>query len=269
MLVASPDRSPVLRLIEFIGAPSAGKSTLLHAVLTGPGRAAGWVDGALLARRPRLSVAGRRAIAASSGRPTLATLLLGARSESDVIAALDAAAPLLGPLLARAGRGSDPDEDPVLRGLVLRWGLEAAAVRALVERARTSPSAPAIVALDEGLTHPYKLAAFGGTVLGPDELAILPLPDVLVHVDVTPSSLVARLRRRREGDPTGPRTRSWPDDDALGTEAARLLATVAAVVDEAVRRRVPVVAVDADRRPDDAARDLVDDVAGALRGVGA
>lgn len=266
MLLSTPSRRPVLRLVELVGPPGAGKSTLARAALAAA-RASGsiWVDARLLARRPRLRAPSDRALAIASRRRGLATLLLGAPDEAVIAEALDAAAPVLGPLLARAGRGPATD-DAVLRGLGVRWALDALAVRALVDAARRDRPAGTVALLDEGLTHPYKLAALDAAPTPPpDILALVPLPDVLVRVEVPDDVLTARLRRRRDATPAAPRERSWAGEAGLAAEVERLRTTTDAVVAVATRRGIPVLTIDGTASPQGAAEDLVARVDGLLR----
>lgn len=258
-----------MRLVEFVGPPESGKTTIARRLLSVAAAAEGpWIDGRLLARAPRLGRSTPSLLAFASRRTWIADLLLGARDEAASEAALSAAAPVLGGLLTRAGRGTIAN-DPVLRGLVLRWALEALDVRAAVEASRPRLSASTVAVLDEGMTHPYKIAAFAEPGDVADVLPLLPLPDVLVRTVVPDEVLIERLDRRRRASPTGARGRTWTSRAALADEVRRVATVVGMVGDEAERRGVPVIEVDGTAAPEDVTGDLFPRIASALDGEAA
>lgn len=258
MLGVRAFRRHILRLVEFIGPPGSGKTTLMRAVLAAAhGRGSRWIDARLLARRPRLHSPSDRLLAIASRSRSISTLLLGAPDEATVAAALDASATAMSPLLARVGRARTSD-DEVLRGLGIRWMLDAIVARALIDQELRNRPSLTIALLDEGLTHPYKLATLGPDPIPPmDVLALVPLPDLLVRFQIPEDVLLGRLRARRDRTPTGPRERSWASESDLVAEVEHLAAAVEAVATLAARRGIPVLTADGTMPLRAAAQDLV------------
>lgn len=244
-----------MRLVEFVGPPCAGKTTVAARLLAGargaPGRAPdGWSDAHLLARRARFRGAAalhsrlpRRPVGAS----TLDALLLRGPDEADLEAALQARGEAWRGLLERIPRAGR-ETDPVLGALTTRWTIDAVLLRASIEAARSAARQDRVAVLDEGVTHPYKLAAICDPE-DPEDVATLmpwvPMPDVLVRFDLAPDVLAARMLDRRRERPDGPRARSWSSAAEVSADVRRTTLLVAAVVDEATRRGTPVLTVDA------------------------
>lgn len=253
-----------------MGPAEAGKSTLVAAVLARRAHSEPRsIDARLLARRLRGSAGRPRPglLALASRHPAVADLLLGAPHAGQVQAALLARSEQWAGFLAAAVPRRTTS---MLDVLALRWTLEALATRALIECAREAVPRGTIALLDEGPTHPYRLAP----LMDPDEdpidsalLAHVPLPDVLVHVLVDRQVLAERMRRRRDRAPQGAREASWGDDAALVAEAGRSLEVAAHVARIARSRGVPVVEVDGGLPPDEGAVIIASAVAPGPDGV--
>ncbi len=260
MLGAHLTEAAALRLVEFVGPPEAGKSTLVMSLLSrreadGPAR----IDARLLARRLRGTErsAGVRLLRAASRRHRVADLLLGAPREHTTVLALTEASRRWPDLLPRV---AVPPSPQLIDVMALRWALESLITRALVERERGSTPPRTLALLDEGPTHPYKVMALVGAGREPSQEAVdvLPLPDVLVHVVIGPEVLAGRLRSRRERRPDGPRELAWSSEDRLTEEAMRTIRVSALVAEAARRRGVPVIEVDGSLEPS-MASDVVDE----------
>ena len=242
-------------LVELVGPPTVGKSTLVAACVRG-----GATDArrhVLLPRSPVLApiAPAARAVAATDTglrRRLLDRLVVApddARTERALLDVAEAWAPFLALVLdgpeARDGRApGERSPERLALDLVGRGWLDAAiGLRALLE---PSLGSPARLVLDEGLTHPFKAHAAVGE--DPAALAryaeLVPLPDVLVVLAADTDMLVARFRSRFGG--TERRVR-WAalgadvEDRTIRDELERTVDAVELVAVAAERRGCPVV----------------------------
>ena len=205
-----------MRLIELVGPPAVGKSSIVAAAL---GRGLQDARSSVLAPRnalvapllPRLRrVAGRR-----SPFDRIVRRLLIDPGEARIEAALTAIgadwAAFLSLVLDGPLDGPEGDRPPAALAVMERsWLLRAVQLRALLElerrgphqagprRRATDPMLVPMFVLDEGLTHPYKaIAAVGASDAAIERYAdLVPLPDLLVVVDDDAEVLARRMQTR-------------------------------------------------------------------------
>ena len=250
-----------MRLIELVGPPAVGKSTIVAAAL---GRGLQEARSSVLAPRnalvapllPRLRrVAGRR-----SSFDRIVRRLLIDPGEARIEAALTAVGADWAAFLQLVLDGPTGDRPPAALAVMERvWLLRAFQLRAVleVERREHDQSRPPgrgddpMLVLDEGLTHPYKaIAAVGSSDAAIERYAAtVPLPDVLIVVDDDADIIARRLQARHASTPG----RARPQE--LGTDAERL-------VDE-VRRAQQVVRLVAGHAADRGAEVITLDATGA------
>jgi hypothetical protein len=250
---ARTDLSTRLTLVELLGPPGIGKSTIAAGLLRSRRR---WADARQLVEPVRLPAALAtpwvqrvahqlpRAVGArlrrvpSTSERTAALVRVEDRWRDFVEVCADAP--------------GDPALAPTLRLLTLSWLLEALVLRALVEALRDDPGPFAgwWCLLDEGLTHPYKLEAAAppgdGGARRSRYLASVPLPDLTVVLDAPPELVLDRLeQRRRAGRPTD-RHRGM-DTDALRREAERTCLAIEEAVGTIRARGGRLLVLDAER----------------------
>lgn len=252
-------------LVELVGPPAIGKSTLVDACV---GRGASDARRELL--QPRLERLTSLAELARSiprskrFRRLLADRLLLPPALHEVEAALADVAPAWNDFLTLILGGADPSgpSSPVSPALALMersWLLEAVQVRALLA---VQPASSRLLVLDEGLSHPYKvLAAAGERREDQDRYAgCFPIPDVLAVLDAPTEVVVERLTRRARSGP--PRAR-WVTPDGpfdgrrIEDEVHRTRGVVARIVEGAQARGCTIVHVDAEGSVTDAADALL------------
>jgi hypothetical protein len=231
-------------LVELLGPPAVGKSTLQEALVVHGMRDAGR---AVLV--PRWRSFAPLAGVARCARPrwhALADRVLLPPGPDRIEAALSEVAPRWAPFLDLILEGPPqsvtPSPDASVLGIVERlWLLEALERRALLE---ALPPTEEPLILDEGLTHPYKALA----VAGRDErrlhryAALVPIPDVLVAIDAESDLIAARLADRYRRSPTRIRAASvGTSDAAIREEVSRVRHAVDVVVAAAETRGCTVV----------------------------
>lgn len=259
-----------MRLIELVGPPAVGKSSIVAAAL---GRGLRDARCSVLAPRnalvapllPRLRrVAGRR-----SPLDRIVRRLLVDPDEAHVEAALTAvgtdwaaflALVLDGPVDGHAD-GPGGDRPPAALAVMERsWLLRAVQLRALLELERRGPHhagshrraadtrlVPMFV-LDEGLTHPYKaIAAVGASDAAIGRYAdLVPLPDLLVVVDDDAEVLARRMRARYATTPERARWQALSADTGPPVEEIRRTQRIVRIVAErAAARGGEVIRLDA------------------------
>ena len=248
-------------LIELVGPPGVGKSTLVGAAVD---RAAGVLEARRAVRDPRLPLPSGAVDRLRASRPgvlrTLSDRLLTGPGEAEVEAALATVAPDWQPFLrmvldggAGASRPHDttPAED-VIAVMEHGWFHGALRTRALLERERARPH---LLLLDEGLTHPFKARAIVGRG-DPERLesygGLVPLPDALVVLDAPGSVVAERLLRRRRADPRRARWASLGGDVSearLTDEVEALRRDVEVIVTAAAGRGCPIVRIESGTLP--------------------
>lgn len=208
-----------MALVELVGPPSSGKSELVVACVRAGVRDA--KRSVLTARHPFFApfvASARNAHPDRRLTRLVADRLLRAPDEAAAEAALAAVATTWGPYLEivlRNDRAKHAPQDLALRLMERSWLLDAVRWRALLEPLR---SAPELLLLDEGLTHPLKV---GAAIDAFDPAALrryaeaVPLPDVLVVLDAEPLLLEERLRERARRAPERARSATYADEEAL------------------------------------------------------
>ena len=263
-----------MRLIELVGPPAVGKSSIVAAAL---GRGLHDARRSVLAPRnalvapllPRLrSTAGRR-----SPFDRIVRRLLVDPDEAHVEAALTAIGSDWAAFLALAldgpadGRldgpldGPEGDRPPAALAVMARsWLLRAVQLRALLELERRGPhhagshrraadqAADPMLVLDEGLTHPYKaIAAVGASDAAIERYAdLVPLPDLLVVVDGDAEVLARRMQARYTTTPERARWQALSADTEPPVEEIRRTQRIVRIVAErAAARGSEVIRLDA------------------------
>ena len=248
-------------LIELVGPPGVGKSTLVGAAVDrGPG--------VLEARRavldPRLPLPRGAVDRLRASRPgvlrTLSDRVLTGPGEAEVETALATVAPHWQPFLRMvldggAGTSRPHDTTPAEDVIALMerdWFHGALRTRALLERERTRAD---LLLLDEGLTHPFKARA----IVGRGDLErlerygrLVPLPDVLVVLDAPGSVVAERLLRRHRAAPRRARWASLGGDlsaPRLAEEVEALRQDVEVIAAAAAGRGCPVVRIESGTLP--------------------
>ncbi len=267
-------------LIELVGAPGTGKSTLVAALVAGRGArrpdvGPPLVDAARLVRAPRGAPAGSvpawpvtggvvtRALADVRG---LSRLVLRVRDRAELWGLLARRHDEWGEFLALTrAAAADDHRDPAFRALVSGWLAQTLQLRALADRVAD----PVVCVLAEGLVQ-RRLTVLGSpvdpaVVFDPGRvaayLATLPVPAGLVHLTAAGEVLEARLAARAAEGRAIVRHAGLDDERraaASRADAAALADAVAAVA----ARGVPVVTVDT------GAQDLAASVR-AVRGLAA
>ena len=259
-----------MRLIELVGPPAVGKSSIVAAAL---GRGLQDARRSVLAPRntlvapllPRLRrVAGRR-----SPFDGIVRRLLVDPDEARVEAALTAVGADWAAFLALVldgptdGPVNDPAGDrptPALAVMERSWLLRAVQLRALLELERRGPhhagshrraadqAADPMLVLDEGLTHPYKaIAAVGASDAAIERYAdLVPLPDLLVVVDDDAEVLARRMQARYATTPERARWQALSADTEPPVEEIRRTQRIVRIVAErAAARGSEVIRLDA------------------------
>lgn len=255
-----------MRLIELVGPPAVGKSSIVAAAL---GRGLQDARSSVLAPRnalvapllPRLRrVAGRR-----SPFDGIVRRLLVDPDEAHVEAALTAVgadwAAFLALVLDGPLDGPEEDRPPAALAVMERsWLLRAVQLRALLELERRGPhrarsrrraADPMLVpmfVLDEGLTHPYKaIAAVGASDAAIERYAdLVPLPDLLVVVDGDAEILAHRMQTRYATTPERARWQALSADTEPPVEEIRRTQRIVRIVAErAAARGSEVIRLDA------------------------
>ena len=261
-------------LVELIGPPAVGKSTLVNAAVR---------RGALDARRQLLAprhplVApfsgwARRVTGRKGPLQMVADRVLTEPGFVRIEAALTRMAPDWRAFLmfVLEGPGAPAARTPESLALVVMergWLLDATRLRALIS---SQPPHNGVQLLDEGLTHPYKaLAAVGEDPSRLHRYAeLVPLPDVLVVVELDVAEHMRRLRARHQRTPGRVRwdaLGSNVDDATLLEEVQRVRRTVEVISTAAETRGTPVLHLDATgRSPDELALQLLSDVGSGFR----
>jgi hypothetical protein len=246
-----------VRLVELVAPAAAGKSSLSRAVL-GHRRARGrtWVDARSLVRPGR--VPGGATLARMLGprwaAGTRGDLLLAAPGEDAIARSLGAVADdwadFLSVVTAPGSTMAIGDDARIaaLDLLARRWFVEAVQLRALLATALVDRPRSGLALLDEGLLHPYKVRAGVGPDLDRQAryLATVPLPDVVLHLDVPDGLVVERLVRLAAERPDRLRLALLPIDDpaALAAAVARDRDAVTAAVETARSRGASVHTID-------------------------
>ncbi len=259
-----------MRLIELVGPPAVGKSSIVAAAL---GRGLHDARRSVLAPRnalvapllPRLRrTAGRR-----SPSDRIVRRLLIDPDEAHVEAALTAIgadwAAFLALVLDGSADGSvnGPAGDrppPALAVMERSWLLSAVQLRALLELERRGPhhagshrraadqAADPMLVLDEGLTHPYKaIAAVGASDAAIERYAdLVPLPDLLVVVDGDAEVLARRMQARYATTPERARWQALSADTEPPVEEIRRTQRIVRIIAErAAARGSEVIRLDA------------------------
>lgn len=252
-----------MSLVELVGPPAVGKSTLVDAAVRRGARDARReiLEPRHPLLRPLADLARRRPPGGRRITDRLLTPPTTARIEAALSATAADWADYLDLILAEPGRPTEPcAEDRVLAVMERSWFLEAVRLRALLERLPDSAELPL---LDEGLTHPYKVHA----AVGADPVAVaryaehVPLPEVLVVLSAEPEVVVRRIRERHRTEPGRARWNALlrdGDGDVVEQEVERVAATVAAIATAAERRGCPVVRLDTTSEdPDRAVEELL------------
>lgn len=256
-------------LIELVGPAASGKSVLADACVT-----LGAHDARRSVLRPRRGLPGRVAPLARRSRVGLVRWLADRSLTGPSLEAVEQALASVSPdwqdylqLLLEVPIGvSGPPKESALRLLERHWLVEALLLRAQLEATRLDP---ALHVLDEGLTHPRKiLAACGHDEALIDRCAsVVPLPDVLVVVDVEEGILVERSRTRLQESPARLRSLalggpdSGPDDGRLVADIRRSMAVTDLVAGHARARGCRVVRLrTGGRSPEESAATLLAEV---------
>lgn len=243
-------------LVELVGPPAAGKSALVAACLRGEVHDV--EDGRrsiLVPRHPSVAPLAGWARTVRPGRPLrlrIADRLLRAPDEATAEAALTAVEAAWGPFLELVAHSAPAEQTPggpALRLMERSWLLDALRGRALLE---TSRAAPAMLLLDEGLTHPLKVSA-AVDVTEPSLLRryseTVPLPDVLVVLDGAPDVLDARLRERARTAPHRARSAVYRDPQGLRSLIERCRDITGSIAEVAAARGVRVIRLDGSSAP--------------------
>ena len=248
-----------MRLIELVGPPAVGKSSIVAAAL---GRGLHDARRSVLAPRnvlvapllPRLRrTAGRRPPFDRIWRR-----LLVDPDEAHVEAALTAVGADWATFLALVlggptdGPVNDPAGDrppPALAVMERSWLLRAVQLRALLELEHAAdPLLVPMLVLDEGLTHPYKaIAAVGASDAAIERYAdLVPLPDLLVVVDGDAEVLARRMQARYATTPERARWQALSADTEPPVEEIRRTQRIVRIIAErAAARGSEVIRLDA------------------------
>ena len=244
-----------MRLIELVGPPAVGKSSIVAAAL---GRGLHDARRSVLAPRnalvapllPRLrSTAGRR-----SPFDRIVRRLLVDPDEAHVEAALTAVgadwATFLALVLDGPAYGAAGDRPPAALAVMERsWLLRAVQLRALLELEHAAdPLLVPMLVLDEGLTHPYKaIAAVGASDAAIERYAdLVPLPDLLVVVDGDAEVLARRMQARYATTPERARWQALSADTEPPVEEIRRTQRIVRIIAErAAARGSEVIRLDA------------------------
>jgi len=241
-------------LVEFIGPPTVGKSTLVEACV-GPG----FLDARRAVLEPRHPLLAPLApLARTVSTPPilrgLAARVLAAPADARVEAALAAIPETWRPFLRLVLDGDTDQDGPsvtpagtyVIALMERQWLLSALQLRALLEPERRSES---ILLLDEGLTHPYKARGVAGTrahTVLEKYAECVPMPDILVVLDADTSVLVQRMRDRYDRMPERARWASLGQGDAerLTAELDAVRGSVRTIVSRLRARGCQIIEID-------------------------
>lgn len=184
------------RIVELLGLPGSGKSTIAEAVLDGP--APRPLRPSHVAGRPRLPIARgpdrrlRGLVEALPGRAGRALrALLWADRAPDALSELSRTHPEFLELVAHAPPPSDADAEHVLRWR--SWPLATLEAHVLLRRAEAPGEA---VLVEEGVIMRANTVCAGDETLAARYFATQPLPDLVVVLDIAPEEALRRVRSR-------------------------------------------------------------------------
>jgi hypothetical protein len=202
-------------LIELVGAPGTGKSTLVDALVTGrgarrPSVGPPLVDATRLVRAPRRAPRGEVPAWPVTGGPLvrgladvrgLSRLVLRVRDRAELWGLLATRHADWGEFLALTrAAAADDHRDPAFRALASGWLAQTLQLRALADRVDD----PVVCLLAEGLVQ-RRLTVLGSpadplVLFDPGRvatyLATMPLPGAVVHLTAAPDVVAARLAAR-------------------------------------------------------------------------